>query len=396
MSDWPHNLLLDELWLRSRRELVRALEGSGFWRGGADHWRDVRSLIELGHQVDRGALRNTLSPAEYGYLHGERAFAAAPNSYAGRMPLVLSFGHEVTRFFSCCAGDQAETVVGSCVDPRADLGGLFNLGISLLDLVLDVPAFAPAAKTVVAALTEADVGQLLKAERHAAFDDGLVQIPLGDARVLLRIASRFYAGVIELGASDEALDELSLLLKAAYEAELRSAQVEPTPPSFHLGAESDDDKSVLPFRVLACLSRISVASSPAPGWVDSHRQLALHLGRAIALLDDLCDLVDDLRSRAVNSIAARVQGPRLRSLPNDDSAADGDDADGPPSLDADLAIAAVEDLLASSRLTSAAAQVVHELREVEYLASSMVSARRAGALQQHLAVVRTFVRNWLE
>lgn len=390
MSDWPHSLLLDELWLRSRRELVRALEGSGFWPGGVGHWRDVRSLVDLGHQIDQRLLRNALSPAEYGYLHSERAFAAAPNSYASRMPLVLSFGHEVTRLLSCCAGNDADA------DAYADLGAGFNLGISLLDLVLDVPAFLPAAKTVIAALTQADVAQLLNVEHCAAFEDDLVRIPLGDARLLLRIAGLFYAGVIELDAPDAALDELSGLLKAAYRAELGSAQARPTGRTLDLGAGPDNDKSVLPFQVLACLSRSRCAASSDPGWFESHRRLATHLGCAVAMLDDVCDLVDDLRSQALNSLTARVQGPRLRSLPDDGGAALDDDGDGQSSLDSDAAIGAVEDLLASDRLRSAAAQVVHELREVEHLSTSMVGAERANALQQHLATLRTFVRNWLE
>jgi hypothetical protein len=398
VSDWPHSLLLDELWLRSRRELVRALEGSGFWPGGVGHWRDVRSLVDLGRQIDQRFLRNALSPAEYGYLHSERAFAAAPNGYASRMPLVLSFGHEVTRLLACCAGSDTDARANAI--SRADLGAGFNLGISLLDLVIDVPAFSPTAKTVIAALTQADVAQLLKVEHCAAFEDDLVRIPLGDARLLLRIAGRFYAGVIELNAPDAALDELSGLLKAAYRAELGSAQARPTGPSLNLGCEPDNDnendKSVLPFQVLACLSRSGCAVSSDSGWYESHRRLATHLGRAVAMLDDVCDLVDDLRSQALNSLAARAHGPRLRSLPDDDGAALDEDGDDQSSLDADAAIGAVEDLLASDRLTSAAAQVVHELREVEHLSTSMVGAERANALHQHLATLRTFVRNWLE
>lgn len=388
MSDWPHSLLLDELWLRSRRELVRALEASGFWSSGNRHWGEVRSLVELGHQIDRRFLRSALSPAEYAYLHSERAFASAPNSYARQLPLVLSFGHEVVRLFACCAGDEDEENAG------ADLGACFNLGISLLDLLLDVPAFSTAAKIVIEALMRGDVAQLLKAEHCIAFDDDLVRIPLGDARLMLRIASRFYVGVIGLNASPEALEELSELLKAAYKAELGSAQAGSTSPRSTLDA--GDDKSVLPFQVLAWLGRSRNAVPSDPGWPESHRRLAMHVGSAVALLDDLCDLVNDLRSQAINSLATREQGPQLRNLPDDADAAYDNDNDAQSSLDAESVMADVEDLLTSDRLALAASQVVDHLREVEHISISMVTAGRAKVLQMHLATLRTFLRNWLE
>ncbi len=376
MSDWPLSLLLDEIWLRSRRLAVHGLERSGFWPGGDEHWASVGECIALGQGVDRRCLQQNLSAAEYAYLHSPEAFGSSRYGSRRRWPLVLAFGHQVTRLFSACHGAARR----DSDDDVADVGACFNLGISLIDLVLDERAFRPAAETVIGMLADYDVKNLLLPAHWHAFDDQLVRVPLGDARIVLRIVSTVYKGMAQLGLSTDEREELGALLEDAFRAEIASAR---------LGMRSQEQhaKSILPFQVMACIARANVRQPESTAAL--YREMAVHLGTSIALLDDLSDLVDDLRSSAVNSIVARPHTPQ--SDGTDDA-----ESGGAQTIDDSIVSAIALSLLEESGIERAVENLLGHLRETELLALSLAGPDGAGTVARQLASTRTFIRNWLE
>jgi hypothetical protein len=378
MRDWPLSLLLDELWLRSRRLSVHRLESSGFWMDGDQYWPCIGKLVELGQDIDRRCLQQQLSAVEYAYLHSEQAFALSRNSFGRRWPLILAFGHQVTGLFAACCG------VGRDIDKLCEVGACFNLGISLIDLLLDERAFKLAAETVVAMLVEHDVKKLLELQHWSAFDDQLVLVPPSDARVLLRIVSVVYKGMRQLDLTPAGREELGSLLEDAFMAEI--ASVRPGE-----GSQAQSGKSTLPFEVMACIARGAGASVEFNA--DRHRAMARQFGASIAVLDDLCDLVDDLRAGAINSIVARpssVQGARATLVIASDPEARAQTVDD--SQGAATALA----LLECHELEEAAGILVGHLRETEALVLSLAPPHCLDMARSRLASTRAFIRNWLE
>lgn len=408
MSDWPHSLLLDELWLRSRRLAVRRLERGGFWTDSAQYWPALETLITLGRALEQRCLAPRLSAAEYAYLHSEQAFGAARKAMGRRAPLVMAFGHQVTALFAACGGRPEP----GAADAAADAGAGFNLGIALIDLLLDEPALKRSAAVVLDVLNEHDVRKLLLPQYWAAFDEALVRVPLGDARVVLRVVGAVYQGIARLEMSPQRVAELGVLLEQALLAEIAS-----TGASGH--HQTPAAKSTLPFEVLACIAR--AAAPPSSSGDEVHRELARQFGAAIAQLDDLSDLVDDLRSGAVNSICARpapaarmadggavavadgdfVAGGLVESglvkngLVDGDFANDGT-ADGRRGVDDGVGAATALALLEGDALELAADALLAHLQQAETLALSLASADSRSLVMSRLASTRHFVRNWLE
>jgi hypothetical protein len=112
--------------------------------------------------------------------------------------------------------------------------------------------------------------------------------------------------------------------------------------------------------------------------------LAKELGQAFALVDDLCDLVEDLQGRAINSLANRPIQTQ------------GSDLETDAGLDADTATEALEAMLSSDQLDRAAADVVCHLKEVEQRVHDLVSRDHQGEAAELLATMRAFLRNWIE
>lgn len=383
MSDWPLSLLLDELWLRSRRLTVHRLERSGFWPDSAQYWPCIGELIELGQGIDQRCLQARLSAAEYAYLHSEQAFGSPRNAFGRRWPLILAFGHQVTDLFAACHGAQRG------IDAVADVGACFNLGISLIDLVLDESAFKSTAETVISILAEYNVKKLLEPRHWAAFDDQLVRVPLGDARVLLRIVSAVYKGMAQLDFTPDSREELGALLEDAFRAEIAS-----TRPGMR--SKAQQEKSILPFQVMACIARSTGTADESRA--TRHREMARQLGGAIALLDDLCDLVDDLRAGAINSIAGRPAKARPGSASVDTEERAGVDAffTVPQTVDDSAGAASALSMLEGNELADAVEALIDQLREAESLALSLAAPGSQALVQARLASIRAFVRNWLE
>jgi hypothetical protein len=337
----------------------------------------MEALESCGKGIDERFLRTVLSPTEYAYFHSPRAFAVGARTPRRRWPLVLAFGEQTTRLFALCAGED------SGVGPRSDLGAVFNLGISLFDYVLDTALFAATAQDVLLALERHGLHGLLDEEICEDFGDSLVRRPPSEARLLLRLIQQFHAGVLRLRPGPEALEELATLLQEAMTAEISSVQV--AGPGWEPAAVGvAQAKSVLPFQVLAWLGRYS--DSPRSPQVDdeAHRRLAKELGQAFALVDDLCDLVEDLQGRAINSLANRPIQTQ------------GSDLETDAGLDADTATEALEAMLSSDQLDRAAADVVCHLKEVEQRVHDLVSRDHQGEAAELLATMRAFLRNWIE
>jgi hypothetical protein len=255
---WPLGLRLDELWLRTRRVAVEQLGERGLWPGDERYAAVVEQERELGRRLARELLPPLIGDELAGALAAGALFGPAGPDVARQLPLMLRFG-------ALLAGE------------RAELGALFNLGISLLDCHVDGGGDR---SELIRRLTPESV-------RLALVEPGAVRLRRRPAirrrqpelDVVLALASAFLDGAGQVGRGDPVLiDDVTHALRA----ELASIAPEAAP-------EVAREKSTRPFAILARL-----AGDPADDGRD--------LGLAFWLLDDVVDLVADLRDGSVNGL----------------------------------------------------------------------------------------------
>jgi hypothetical protein len=283
ISSWPQDLLFDELWLKSRRILREALESRGMWPGDEDYRRG-RGRQELrGQSLRDQLLQSALGPADYGTLLSPRVFGHSGDAFRSSLPIAFAFGHEVTT-----ALHRAREGSARAVDRCAAAGALFNVFCSLFDHLHDSGrAGAIALKALVTPDLLADLAQNPSGAR---FDE----IADAEARVVMKLLAAFYAEAAEAACGGD-LSRLAEAVGRAYDAELNSLAADgPADP------ESALQRGIGPFLVM---SGCAALGSPHPAAADADL-IAADLGTAFTILDDIVDLVSDLRQGASNSLIA--------------------------------------------------------------------------------------------
>jgi hypothetical protein len=283
ISSWPRDLLFDELWLKSRRVLREALESRRMWPGDEDYRRGRRRQELRGQSLRNQLLQPALGPADYGTLLSPRVFGHGGDVFRSSLPIAFAFGHEVTT-----ALHQAREGSPGAVERCAAAGALFNVFCSLFDHLHDSGRAGAAA--LKALVTPGLLAELAQNPSGAGFDE----IADAEARVVMKLLAAFYAEAVEAARGGD-LSRLVGAVGRAYDAELNSLAADgPADP------ESALERGIGPFLVM---SGCAALGSSHPAAADADR-LAVDLGTAFTILDDIVDLVSDLRQGASNSLIA--------------------------------------------------------------------------------------------
>jgi hypothetical protein len=359
-SDWPAGLLLDELWLRCRREVVHGLERAGLWVTGARYQRVIGEQVQHGHRLEAVALLPAFSDAERAFWRSEGAFDRGRRRLDHRVPLVLAFGSAVVALL----GSMLDRELAPD-DPRRRAGALFNLGISLVDLLVDERS--EAARAMASWLDGARLAELCQQGAGDHHADQVGALPLDETRLVLRVVLAFFA-TVDVAQAPSGADRAALgrLLRQAYAAELATGAV--TGPGLRWPGsrgEAGGTTSSVPFLALGWLAGVAPDSQPAGA-------AAGLLGEVFSALDDLVDLVDDLRAGAVNQLVAGEVGEpvSIERMP--------------------YGYQLLDELVTGTAIRERTAVLVTRLARVRDLVA--VSSGRAEALTPLLC----YVRNWLE
>ena len=293
---WPDELLLDELSLRARREVVQALDSASLWPAQS------RASLISGDQRARGKsfidreMRDWLGPGDFRWIHSESVFGRSNHRLRARLPMLVGYGHEL--------GGGLHSWLGCPLSTRGaamSLGATFNLGIVLFDLVCDgVPAGASRIASALdgpllrSLFVDPEAGSALLARQEVA--------DAPELRILFKAVVRFFELVRANVTTREHLSPLADALELAFRAQLDTAN----PQTCSVAAV--ESKSVLPFTIM--LRSIRACCKPETLVAGDHAEdIVRIMGRVFWLVDDLADLCKDLGAGAVNGVLMRVAAP---------------------------------------------------------------------------------------
>lgn len=301
---FPLDRLCGELDLRAKRLLVLGLQARLHWLAPRRLRAERKRRRIQGQQLARELILPMVGGEQFTWLDLRPADGAGPGF---RLSSVLSFGYDLGTSLAallCCPASSAELSGRLCA--------LFNVGITLFDRVCDdTEEGAALARDLI---EEEGLRRLIREAGTADFPHGAA-LPYGagaenHGRLLQALATA--VGGFFLSLHDSAVPpaespewrDLEAALIASYHAELSTA-------GRGLAADSPCDlmaaaatKSVAPFTVMGCVARICF---PVSGDEISELQAAAHhLGRVFSLVDDIVDLVSDLRAGQVNTLLLRV------------------------------------------------------------------------------------------
>jgi len=299
-SDWPLPLMLDEVWLRARRVLVHRLETESLWSDNRSYQTFMKEQKARGEKLKAELLQEVLGHRDYAWLSSETIFGATNQRFRTRLPFVVAFGYELGASLYGLLDGQPNQLADI-----AELCAVFNLGISVFDLVYDnypdlFAEFSAVFNETTLHRLEADAEISREIEHH------LNNVSAGELRVLLKLIIWFFAKLHALyrpAPKDQAWEKLLSLLLESYRAELRSASI--GWESKHEPLQVSRAKSSLPFAVINQVAILFARPSDAMAQqaVDS---ITAHLALNFWLADDLADIVRDFQAGALNSILVQA------------------------------------------------------------------------------------------
>jgi hypothetical protein len=370
-SEWPLVLMLDEVWLRVRRVTVHKLELSGFWPVADSHRLFIRHERDVGEHLKSDLLTLVLGRADYAQLNSETIFGAINQRFRARLPLVLSFGYELGSglygLVNGAPGRAAEI---------AELCAVFNLGVSIFDLVDDeypdlFESFSQIFSEETLNRLRDDPGAYLDLERSGSSETLAVEL-----RILLKIIAWFFSKLelfYKAGASKEARAKLSALLLQAHRAELRStsAGADPTVDSMEISRA----KSTLPFAVIHQIVHLclGLSNQETETTLDF---LVSNFATTFWLIDDLVDIVTDFQAGSLNSILVRAGAKPSRGQ---------DPMDNYPVLASLLQGSYIEE--AADEICTRVGCVVDTLQREAFSAEAAMQLRK---------VTLSYLRSWME
>lgn len=295
-SEWPVPLLLDEVWLRTRRELLQALEEAEVWPARADYASFATRQQETGTALRDAVLMPRLFEEDRRWLVSPSTFGPSNRRFRSGVIRTLAFGHDVSSGLQEFEGrDSHAAAARTC--------GLFNFGISIFDLLHDAQ---PASAKKFASAFDADA--LTRLHTDPRSPQWLLDVARGaeepEVRLLLQVIAAVYADLHGMadGHRNGAFHTVTSLLSAAYAAEMQSTAVEVVSPADREAIARA--KSTLPFRIIGAIGDLAFDASPSA----DRTGLTDDIGTIFWLTDDLVDLVADVRSGALNVIAVKVAG----------------------------------------------------------------------------------------
>jgi hypothetical protein len=319
-SDWPSALMLDEVWLRVHRVLVHQLEALGLWVQTVQQSAFMQEQKTLGEQLKHDLLSQVLDPADYLYLSSESVFGASNQRFRSRLPLALAFGYELgSGLYHQLNNTHNAAIVAAHNDDDddddddeiavAELCSIFNLGISVFDLVYD---HSPDLFEQFSQVFNEDKLKQLQVDSQAfqQVKAEIAELPAIELRILLSLIVGFFAKLQPLKQLDlkkSQWNKLSRLLLEAYRAELNSTSFAATEAEILAIAQA---KSTLPFAVLDQIARLVTEKNdrnPAKHHSNSIDAISKSIATHFWLIDDLVDVVADLQAGALNSILVQVK-----------------------------------------------------------------------------------------
>lgn len=265
---------------------MQRLEEASLWPDDDAHRTFIALQRARGEELRSSLLAAVVSTDDGRSLASEAVFGTANERFRERAPLVLAFGAALAETLCEASGAHDRTA------ELAELGALFNLGVSVFDLLVDeLPAlFAQFERAFSTAELRAYVNQRGSSNGHAPAAPEAVEI-----RLLLGVIDAFFKRARSLSKRElPALDSsVAELLLRAHEAEITAGSA---------GGVADADaaraKSTLPFHILGAV----VDSCAEDGSRGRATSLAHELGVAFWLTDELVDCVDDFQKGQANAL----------------------------------------------------------------------------------------------
>jgi hypothetical protein len=357
-GEWPVGLLLDEVWLVTRRTLVAALERAALWPRATEHQVFTASQRKRGEALREQVLLALLSEEDGRWLMSPSLFGASNRRFRARTPLTLAFGYSVSEGLQSMTADVPATTA------LAEACGLFNFGISIFDLLHDTQ---PQLVSEFTSHFNRDVLARLQSDESgpAALRQSACTSEQPEIRLLLQTIAGVYERLHDAagGPRSAAFAPVATLLARAYEAEMRSAACTSTTQADRLAISHA--KSTLPFAIIGAVSALGRGSAARA----DHQALVDDIGMIFWLTDDLVDVVGDARSRALNSLLVRAAGE--------------DTLDIGPNLTR---------LLESQLITDAVRTIGEALQRV----SAALTGSAPDRAERLDRVVAAYVRTWIE
>jgi hypothetical protein len=282
----PLRRALRDLRLRVHRELTSQLARSGLWLEDDVYFEGLRVRRTHGKALADDLVASLLGHEDFVWLDGSNVFGDTKSPFRLRLPQILSFGYDLGLGMASSA----------VTDENAKLCALFNLGITMFDMISDRVPDGPRQlsrfidpSALIALSREKKAARRLRRRAEA--------LKHFELRCILSIVSGFF---IEMQkrfefVGDAASSQLEQLILRAYCAQMVCSNWKEDQSAASL-LEAIREKSVLPFNIIhriACLGGGTQAISEA---------LASEIGEIFAQLDDLVDLSKDLRDGQVNSL----------------------------------------------------------------------------------------------
>jgi len=222
-----------------------------------------------------------------------------------RLPSMLAFGHQQGMVFRRLIHPERRALPVALLLPVA----AFSAGISLLDYLADALGMA---EPIFQVLDQATVASLFSSghEAETRLRHGYEQTGDLRLRLLFALVAMCRAGIGSLhrrNCDDQGWQELLATFTALHAAQ-KAVTFHHTGPVAGLGGtDAVVTKSVLPF--VAAYQIVELMDPPGTA-KRSGRDLARRLGQAVALTDDLVDLLADWQSGTPNTLLASVAAHR--------------------------------------------------------------------------------------
>ena len=352
---WPVGLLLDEVWLRARRAVVDSLAEADLWPSLVEHQAFTTAKRIRGEELRDRVLVSALRAEDRRWLLSPAIFGASNRRFRAKTPSALAFGWDISTGMQAVAGHSTRL-------DMAEASAVFNFGISIFDLLHDTQADMTGD---FATYFDGHVLSRLHSEPYFAIE--LTEIAAGsdvpEIRLILQVIAAVYRKFHALGIGN--FGEVADLLSAAYEAEMKSAAPADGQCAVEL-TRTARTKSTLPF---AIIGTIGGAGAGTDGQCPMPDEVAECIGTIFWRIDDLADIVSDVRSGALNSLLVEARGE----------------------AGADISLTLTR-LLDDRSIETAAAEV----RDALLQARSVVEACGDGPAKGFDRTLACYVRAWLE
>jgi len=329
----------------------------------------MRRQRDVGEKLKREVLLPILGAADYSFFNSEYVFGAANRRLRVRVPLVLAFGFETgTAFYSLQDRRQKHR------REAGNLCAIFNLGISLFDLIYD--NFPAMARELSQWFIERQSISPLPTARSPLADSSSTGSQTTEVRLLTTLINWFFdqlESAANISRNTDVYQRVTRHLFEAYHAEMNSAPA--SQGSASTAVRISQAKSTLPFIIITELSSLFVVQ-PRSGVAPLVRSLTRHLAANFWLTDDLVDIIDDARAGALNSIVCRAKSDLNRDQHDKDKKG------------------LLRQLLEKDYIQKSAVRIAHHNSRVSrILRSPRLPRHPAGRLRR---VVRSYTRDWLE